>query len=255
MPKRHAKPSKENDPMSALGHLNRLFVVLPALLLGPALALAEADGPDFYRLVDVVADDVLKIRAGPGTEHPIVGAIPANADGIANFGCVGGLNFGQWVSATAEERAAARDHRWCRVGYDRTVGWAAGRYLVEGAGPDAFNGGGRLTSLADSEWQVRDFAGEAVAGEAWIAFQTGGMVTGYSGCNRFNGRYAESPGKIEVGPLAMTRMACPPPMMEIEAAFSQALEAARGMIATHLVLALFDVDNLLLATLTRRDAD
>jgi heat shock protein HslJ len=81
------------------------------------------------------------------------------------------------------------------------------------------------------------------------------MVTGYSGCNRFNGRYAESPGKIEVGPLAMTRMACPPPMMEIEAAFSQSLEATRGMIATHLVLALFDVDNLLLATLTRRDAD
>jgi heat shock protein HslJ len=241
--------------MSAMGHLHRLFVVLPALLLGPALALAEADGPDFYRLVDVAADDVLNIRAGPGAEHPIVGLIPANADGIANFGCVGGLNLDQWASATAEERSAAQGHRWCRVGYDRTVGWAAGRYLAEGAAPDAFNGGERLTSLAGSEWQLRHFAGEAVAGEAWIAFQVDGMVTGHSGCNRFNGRYAESPGRIEVELLAMTRIACPPPLMGIEATFSQALEAARGTIATHLVLALFDVDDLLLATLTRRDAD
>ena len=95
MPKPHAKANREDDPISALGHLNRLFVVLPALLLGPALALAVADGPDFYRLVDVAADDVLNIRAGPGTEHPIVGAIPANADGIANIGCVGGLDSGQ----------------------------------------------------------------------------------------------------------------------------------------------------------------
>jgi heat shock protein HslJ len=239
----------------SLGHFNRLFVVLTTLLLDPALALAEADGPDFYRLVDVVVDDVLNIRAGPGIDHPIVGAIPANADGIANFGCVGGLDFDQWASTTAEERAAARNHRWCRVGYNRTVGWAAGRYLVEGAGPDAFNGGGSLTSLTGSEWQIRDFAGEAIAGEAWIAFKSDGIVTGHSGCNRFNGRYAVSPGKIEFGALAMTRMACLPPMMEIEAALSRSLEAAHGMIATHLVLALFDADDLVIATLTRRDFD
>ena len=44
-------------------------------------------------------------------------------------------------------------------------------------------------------------------------------------------------------------------MMEIEANFSQALEAVQSIIATHLVLALFDADDLLLATLTRRDAD
>jgi heat shock protein HslJ len=81
------------------------------------------------------------------------------------------------------------------------------------------------------------------------------MVIGHSGCNRFNGRYSESQGKIEIGPLAMTRMACPPPLMKIEATFSQALEAARGMVATHLVLALFDANGLLLATLIRRDAD
>ena len=240
--------------MSASGHLYRLLIALPALLLGLAVALAEADGPDFYRVVEVATDDVLNIHAGPGTEHLVVGTIRADADGIANFGCVGGLDYGQWASATAEERAAARNHSWCRVGYDRTVGWAAGRYLVEGVGSGAFNSGGRLNSLAGSEWQVRDFAGEAAAGEAWITFKAEGMVTGHSGCNRFNGRYAESQGKIEIGPLAMTRMACPPPLMKIEATFSQALEAARGMVATHLVLALFDANGLLLATLTRRDA-
>ena len=241
--------------MPAFDHWCRLLILLTALLLSPALALAEADGPDFYRLAGVTANNVLNIRSGPGAEHPIIGAIPADADGIANFGCVGGLDIDQWASAAAEERAAARNHRWCRVGYDRMIGWSAGRHLVEGAGPDAFNGGGHLTSLAGSEWQIRDFAGEAVAGEAWIAFKADGMVTGYSGCNRFNGGYTESPGKINVGPLAMTRMACPPTMMEIETNFSQALEAVQSIIATHLVLALFDADDLLLATLTRRDAD
>ena len=137
------------------------------------------------------------------------------------------------------------------------LGIGAARHppLVEGAGPDEFNGGGRLTSLAGSEWQIRDFVGEAVAGKGWIAFKADGMVTGNSGCNRFNGGYTESPRKINVGPLAMTRMACPPTMVEIETNFSQALEAVQSIIATHLVLALFDADDMLLATLTRRDAD
>jgi uncharacterized protein YraI len=108
--------------MPAFDHWCRLLILLPALLLSPALALAEADGPDFYRLAGVTANNVLNIRSGPGAEHPIIGAIPADADGIANFGCVGGLDIDQWASATAEERAAARNLRWCRVGYDRMIG-------------------------------------------------------------------------------------------------------------------------------------
>ena len=69
--------------MPAFDHLYRLLILLPALLLSPALALAEADGPDFYRLAGVTANNVLNLRSGPGTEHPIVGAIPADADPLA----------------------------------------------------------------------------------------------------------------------------------------------------------------------------
>ncbi len=241
--------------MFALRQMCHLFGALPILLLGSAQALAEADGPDFYRVVDVAADDVLNIRAGPAAGHKIVGTIPSETDGIANFGCVGGLSLAEWETATAEERTASRDRRWCRVGYDRIIGWSAGRYLAEGTGPDTFRSGGRLGSLAGSEWQVRDFAGEAVQGEAWIAFKVDGKAIGHGGCNRFNTGYTESPGNIEVGPLAMTRMACPPALTEFEAVFVEALAAVGGMIANHLVLALFDADGLLLVTLMRRDAE
>ncbi|MCP4382931.1 MAG: META domain-containing protein [Hyphomicrobiales bacterium] len=233
-----------------------LFSIPAVLLLGAAGALAEADGPDFYRVVDVAADDVLNIRAGPGATYQIVGRIPAGADGIVNFtACVGGLGSPEWERATAEQRVAARDRLWCRIGYDRIIGWSAGRFLGEGAGPDAFRCGGRLASLAGSEWQVRDFTGAPVDGEAWIAFKGDGKAIGHSGCNRFNASYAESPGQIEISPLAMTRMACPPALMELEAALVKALDAADGMMASQLVLAIFDRDGLLQVTLTRRDAD
>ena len=53
----------------------------------------------------------------------------------------------------------------------------------------------------------------------------------------------------------MTRMACPPPDDALERGFSAALEAAEEMVATHLVLALFDGKGRLLATLARRDAE
>lgn len=244
-----------DELMLALRQLCHLIGALPFLLLGSAQALAEAGGPDFYRVVDVAADDVLNIRAGPARGHKIVGTIPPEWDGIANFGCVGGLSLVEWEAATAEERAAARDRRWCRVGYDRIIGWSAGRYLAEGSGRDTFRGSGRLGSLAGSEWLVRDFAGEAVQGEAWIAFKVDGKAIGHGGCNRFNASYTESLGKIEVGSLAMTRMACPPALMELEVVFVEALAAAGGMIANHLVLALFDPDGLLLVTLMRRDGE
>jgi heat shock protein HslJ len=242
--------------MIALCRLCRLLGMPALLLIGCVVALAEADGPDFYRVVDVADDDLLNIRAGPAADHNIVGTIPPGADGVANLvKCAGGLSPAEWEKATAEERAASRNRRWCRIGYDRIVGWSAARYLGEGAGPDSFRGGAWLGSLAGSEWLVRDFAGATLKDEAWIGFKVDGKAIGNSGCNNFNTGYTKSPGQIEIGPLAMTRKMCPPALMELEAAFAEALAAADGMIAKHLILALFDRDGVLLVTLTRRDFD
>ncbi|MEH6527546.1 MAG: META domain-containing protein [Sneathiella sp.] len=241
--------------MQIFRRFSRLIMMLPFLSLSPSLAQAGADGPDFYRLNDVTSNSLLNIRSGPSITSPILGQIPAGTDGLANLGCVGGLDADQWASANAAKRTAALKDRWCKIGYSRIIGWSAAQYLKEGTGPDAFKGGGRLSSLAGSEWQLRDLAGMPVEEEAWIAFKRDDLVSGLGGCNRFNGKFSVKQGKFDIGPLAMTQMACPPEMMETERGFSKALEATQSITATHLLLAFFGADNQLLATLTRRDAD
>lgn len=185
------------------------FALLSALAAGPAGA--TADGPDFYRVADVPAGRVMSMLAGPDADAPVVASVPADADGLANFGCVGGLDLAAWQAATEGERAAAAKTRWCRIGYDRSIGWAPGWQLAEGSDTGAFRGGARVGSLAASEWQLRDLAGEPAAAEAWIGFEDDGGAAGQGGCNRFAGGYEQVPGELRFSPLAATRMACPEP--------------------------------------------
>ena len=233
------------------------FALNVALLLcftsGPVFAVA--DGPDHYRVVDVRENNVLNMRASPDINGALIGTIPHDADGIANFGCTGGLTLREHESATAAERAAARKTRWCKVGYDRTIAWVAGWFLAEGGSEDSFRGGRALVGLSGSEWQVRGFPGKSTNAETWIAFKADGTVMGNGGCNQFNGGYSEASRSLRFSSIAATTMACPDPQMSVERDLFNALEATREMVATHLVLALFDDNGTLLATLTRRDGD
>jgi hypothetical protein len=61
-------------------------------------AHATADGPDFYAVTDVAADDVLM---------------------------------------TGKQREASRKHYWCKVRYQGVDGWVAGRFLREDSGAPA----------------------------------------------------------------------------------------------------------------------
>ena len=71
-----------------------VFVLLLACFAaGPVFA--TADGPDHYRVVGVSVNSVLNMRASPNTGAAVIGSIPANADGIANFGCIGGLTLSE----------------------------------------------------------------------------------------------------------------------------------------------------------------
>ena len=56
-----------------------------------------------------------------------------------------------------------------------------------------------------------------------------GVVSGYSGCNRFTGPYEKLASGMRFGNLVSTRMACDPPRMELETAF---LEALKSPLAT-----------------------
>ena len=106
--------------------------------------------------------------------------------------------------------------------------------------------------LAGSEW---GFAGEAGRTARFVQLRTDGVVGGSSGCNRFTGAYEQKGDELTMGPLASTRMACPPEVMEREQQFLIMLGQVRYAEASDLKLILKDGNGEVLAELVRRDGD
>jgi len=106
-----------------------------------------------------------------------------------------------------------------------------------------------LSMLAANEWTLVEMDGQPLpAGvEAPLIHFERESVRGFAGCNRFNATVKESkPGEIEVGPAAGTKMACPPPAMEIEQAFLAGLGTAKRytFVAGQLALSWQDGDRM-----------
>lgn len=59
-----------------------------------------------------------------------------------------------------------------------------------------------------------------------LTFGAEGEVSGRAGCNRYRGRAIIGTGTISIGPLAMTRMLCPPALAALERTVCAALEGA-----------------------------
>ena len=77
-----------------------------------------------------------------------------------------------------------------------------------------------------------------------------GRVSGSDGCNRFNGPYASRGTSLQIGsPLAATKMACSPPVMEQAARFNQALAGTRSFRLDGGQLRLLGADDTVRATL------
>jgi putative lipoprotein len=108
-----------------------------------------------------------------------------------------------------------------------------------------------LASLAGSEWVPENGGG---APNRFIQFGESD-VTGFGGCNRFAGRYTFDGAAIKIGPLASTRMACPPEVMDAEQAWFQMLERASGAVVTPAELQLKDATGGVAVTLKRRNRD
>jgi uncharacterized protein len=138
-----------------------LFALLLGAALLPAQVFAEADGPDFFRVTGVAAEDVLNIRAAPDAAAARIGTVPADGDGLQNRGCQGGLSFAEWQAATESERQAAARTRWCRITYQGTTGWVAGWFLAESAGAPvpsfdcARAASGAETAICGNPWLAR----------------------------------------------------------------------------------------------------
>jgi heat shock protein HslJ len=86
-------------------------------------------------------------------------------------------------------------------------------------------------SLEGGPWLVEDLNGGGVIDNARLelTFDPGDQgtsgVSGSSGCNRFSGRWRQNGATIALGPLAGTRMACAPALMELETKFLATLGA------------------------------
>jgi heat shock protein HslJ len=68
------------------------------------------------------------------------------------------------------------------------------------------------------------------------------MVSGSTGCNRYTGDFTLEGSSLEIGQLAMTQMACPPPADTIERAYVAALAKVAGWQADGEEVVLVDAD-------------
>ncbi len=86
---------------------------LAALLCGLALATPVAaqplEVPGYWRVTGVAADDALNVRAGPGTAHEVIGALPPDTTGVEVDLTQGG---------------------WARIVWFENNGWVSTRYLA-----------------------------------------------------------------------------------------------------------------------------
>ena len=99
------------------------------------------------------------------------------------------------------------------------------------AGLVSWGGSALAETLAGSEWVPVEIDGVPASEvtRAFVQFGGDGRLSGNSGCNRFTGSYLIDGATLRISSgLAMTRMACPPAVIEEEARLVQALVAARG---------------------------
>lgn len=91
------------------------------------------------------------------------------------------------------------------------------------------NAGGNTAQPLAGDWKVITLGGMTLPADADVSLAFAAPnVSGKSGCNRFTGTYTQSGQALSFGPSAMTRMACAPQLMDIEAGFSTALGSITG---------------------------
>jgi hypothetical protein len=115
--------------LSRLARLSLAVIVSTASSLSPALAQADfadglAGGPDFWEVIGLRAGGLLNVRAEASVDAAVVGKLALGAV-VRNRGCV---KPGTTI--------------WCQIealGDTRVSGWAASRFLREGAAPEGYD--------------------------------------------------------------------------------------------------------------------
>ncbi|WP_313671382.1 META domain-containing protein [Sandarakinorhabdus sp.] len=93
-----------------------------------------------------------------------------------------------------------------------------------------------IAGSLEGEWQIEDLNGGGPVAQSRLMFDPGDQGTsrlsGTAGCNRFSGNWKQDGATLQLGPMAATRMACPPPAMEIEQRVLALLEAVISVTYT-----------------------
>lgn len=94
----------------------------------------------------------------------------------------------------------------------------------------SFAHAGTLPDFAGN-WRLERLSGAADFDRAKTRLQIGadGAVSTTVGCNRASGKARIDGDKVSFGPLAATRMACPPELAGLEFKYFAALEATRSL--------------------------
>ncbi len=104
--------------------------------------------------------------------------------------------------------------------------------LVSADQPAASPAAQAAGTLEGPRWVLVSYAGQdgktiqAIPGTETTAQFANGTVSGSAGCNRYNAPYTVDGNKIQIGLGMSTMMACPPPIMDQEAAYLANLQAA-----------------------------
>jgi heat shock protein HslJ/membrane-bound inhibitor of C-type lysozyme len=93
-------------------------------------------------------------------------------------------------------------------------------------------GGDRQRLLRGAVWVVEDLAGAGIIDRSrvTIEFLEGNRIAGRASCNRYTGPYELRGEGIGIGPLASTRMACAPALMNQEDRFLKLLAQVNSVL-------------------------
>lgn len=103
-------------------------------LCGSAAALyactaGAQEMPAYWAVTGVAANDALHLRDVPSADSRSLARIPPNAHGLKHLGCRRNQPALElWARMSAAQRRDALT-QWCRVEYQGTEGWVAGRFL------------------------------------------------------------------------------------------------------------------------------
>lgn len=100
----------------------------------------------------------------------------------------------------------------------------------------------QVQDLLGTEWLAEDIGGAGVTdnSHSTLHFAAATQVDGDTGCNRFSGPLAADGDTIRIGPLASTRRACAPALMDQERRYLAALARASAWKRDNDLLILLD---------------